>query len=401
MRRELLAGVGAAAPLLKAAAGHPQLKITAMETFVVKVNQRGNWVFLRLKTDRGVTGLGEASHGAGAFGRLAGEGDRRMIEELGKFFEAVRDRSPFDIEAYRQRMRPRARAGGRLAGTAFSALEQALWDVAGKALGAPVYELLGGRVRDRLEVYANINRATNLDRSPEAFAANARKAAAEGFTAIKAATFDDFPKLDAPAAELDRFTELGISRIEAIRRAIGPERALLIDVHSHFDVARSIEVARRLEPQRLFWYEEPVAPERLEDTAAIRAAVKQRMAGGEALFGIESFAPLCRRKALEVVMPDVKHCGGILEGRKIAAIAEVDSITVAPHNPSGPVATAASVQLCAGLPNFLILEHAWGEVSWRHELVTPPEQFSAGKLSVPEGAGFGIELNEKAVRGRG
>jgi galactonate dehydratase len=364
-----------------------------MEVFVVKVNRRGDWVFVRLKTDRGLTGLGEASHGAG-------RDDARTVRALGEFFDLIRNRSPFDIEAFRQRGRERARAGGRLAATAFSALEQAQWDLAGKALGAPVHALLGGKVRDELEVYANINRATDVDRSPEAFAANARAAVGEGFRAVKAAPFDDFPRLDAPAAELDKFTSLGIARIEAIRRAIGRDVALLIDVHSHFDRARSIAVARRLEPLDLYWYEEPVRPQNLEDTAAIRAAIKQRLAGGEVLFGLEAFAPLICRRALETVMPDVKHCGGILEGKHIAALAAAEGATVAPHNPSGPVATAASAQLCAGLANFLILEHAWGEVAWRHELVTPPEQFHGGRLRVSDRPGFGIELNERAVRAR-
>lgn len=122
------------------------------------------------------------------------------------------------------------------------------------------------------------------------------------------------------------------------------------------------------------------------------------MAGGEVLFGMEGFAPLCRSKALEVIMPDVKHCGGILEGKKIAAVAELDGVLVSPHNPSGPVATAASVQWCAGLPNFLILEYAWGEAPWRKDLTTPPEEFPGGKIRVPEGPGFGIELNEKVVQ---
>ncbi len=388
----LLAAAGAAAPLLPAA-GRSSLKITAMEVVVVKVNVRGNWIFVRLKTNRGPAGLGEASQGGG----FRGEGDQQMQSKLAEFFELVRDQSPFEIEAYRQRGREKAKAGGRTAATAFCAIEQAQWDLAGKALDAPVHELMGGKLRDRLDVYANINRATNEDRSPEAFAANARRAVEGGFRAVKAAVFDDFPKLTAPPAEIEKATELGIARVAALRRAIGLERDLLIDVHSHFDRARAVEVARRLEPHNLYWYEEPVNPEQLEDTAAIHTAVRQRMAGGEVLFGMEGFSPLCRRRALDVIMPDVKHCGGILEARKIGAIAELDGVAVAPHNPSGPVAMAASVQLCAGLPNFLILEYAWGEVPWRQDLITPPEEFSAGKIHAPDRPGFGVELNEKVV----
>lgn len=396
-RRELFlsgAAAGAAARLpALAAAARPAQKIASMEVFVVKVNVRGNWIFVRLKTDKGLTGLGEASQGGG----FRGEGDATMQSQLGRFFEPARDLSPLEIELYRQRGRERAKAGGRMEATAFSAIEQAMWDLAGKSLGAPVCELLGGPLRKTVPVYANINRATNEDRSPQAFAANAKKAAGEGFKAVKAAVFDDFPRLTAPPAEIEKFKELGIARVEAMRKAIGPEVDLLIDVHSHFDVPLAIEVAKRLEPQNLFWYEEPVNPERLDDTKKIHDAVKQRLAGGEVLFGMEGFAPLTRGKALHVIMPDVKHCGGILEAKKIAAVAELDGVAVAPHNPSGPVAMAASVQLCAGLSNFLILEYAWGEASWRPQLVTPQENFVNGRIEMSMGPGFGIELNEKVV----
>ena len=399
-RRSVLLGAGMAAPLAAAARSVPKLKITGLEIFVVKVNQRGDWIFVRLKTDKGVTGLGEASQGGG-FTRAAADRNEAMRKALGEFFELVRDQSPFEIERYRERGREKAKTGGRMTATAFCALEQALWDLAGRALGAPVHALAGGKLRDELPVYANINRATNEDRSPAAFGANAKKAVGEGFRAIKAAVFDDFPRLTSPKAELDKFKELGIARVEAIRQAIGPQVELIIDVHSHFDVPLAVEVARRLEPVNLFFYEEPVNPVQLAETAEICSVVKQRMAGGEVLFGVESFVPLCRNRALHIIMPDVKHCGGIAEARKIAIVAEADGVQVSPHNPSGPVATAASVQLCAGLPNFLILEHAWGEVPWRHELVTPPEEFRAGKIAVREGAGFGIELNEKAVKAHG
>lgn len=390
-RREfLLAGAGLALPLK---AGHPPLKITGMEVIVVNVNQRGNWIFVRLKTDRGLAGLGEASHGGG----FRGEGDQRMQATLAEYFELVRGRSPFEIEAYRERGRARAKAGGRMGATAFSAIEQAQWDLAGKALDAPIYELLGGKLRSEIEVYANINRATNGERSPEQFAENAGRAKSEGFRAVKGAVFDDFPRRGAPRSEVDKFTALGIARAEVMRRAIGPDAGLLIDCHSHFDRALGIEVARRMEPQNLYWYEEPVPPQDLENTAAIHSAIRQRMAGGEVLFGMEGFAPLTRAHALDILMPDVKHCGGMLEARKIAAVAELDGVRVAPHNPSGPVAMAASVQLCAGLPNFLILEYAWGEVPWRKDLITPPEEFSGGQIRVPHAPGLGIELNERVV----
>jgi galactonate dehydratase len=319
-----------------------------------------------------------------------------MTAALNHYFSLIRDER-VNVEEYRRRGRERASRSGLLEATAFSAVEQALWDLTGKALGAPVYELLGGALRKQLPVYANINRATT-DRTPAGFAKTAALAIQEGFRTIKAAPFDGFPKLSAPADQIAKAADLGIACIEAMRKAIGPEMALFIDCHSNFDVKLATEVAARLEPQNLGWYEEPVAPTKIGETVEIRKAIKQRMAGGESLFGVEGFAPLCRNKAVEVIMPDVKHCGGIQEGRNIAALAGLENVKVAPHNPSGPVATAASVQWCAAIPNFEILEFQWNEVPWRGDLIDPPERFVSGSIAVPDGPGFGISLNDKLVR---
>ncbi len=377
------------------AAALPKLKIESMEVFTVQVSARGNWLFVRIKTDKGVTGLGEASHG------MPGKADNvPMRQTLAHFFEMIKGESPFAVEQFHKRGRAQAKAGGRLTATAFSALEQSLWDCAGRALGVPSYELLGGKLYEFLNVYGNLNRATNGVRDPKAFADNARRVIADGFKYVKGAPFDSVPKLSAPKAEVDAAIENGIKCAEAMREAIGPGNELLIDCHSHFDVPRAIEVAHRMDALKLYWYEEPVDPEQLEDTIAIGKGIKQRMSGGEVLFGKEGFSPLCRTRALGVIMPDVKHCGGLLEGRKIAAVAELDNVAVSPHNPSGPVATAASVQLCAGLSNVSLLEFAWGEVPWRAELINPPEQIVNGKIRVPDTPGFGIELNDKEVARR-
>jgi len=173
---------------------------------------------------------------------------------------------------------------------------------------------------------------------------------------------------------------------------------VMVDCHSFFDVEMAVRVARELEPLRLAWYEEPVPPEKLEETLAIRKRIQQPMAGGEVLFGLAGFAGLTRTKAVEVIMPDVKHCGGLLELTRIAAMADADGVTVAPHNPSGPVSTAASVQVCAVLRNFRLLELQWGEASWRSDVLNPPEQFVDGSIAVPTRPGFGVQLNERVVR---
>ena len=375
------------------------LKISGLEVIRVRVSPRGNWTFVRLQAGGSLSGLGEASHGAG-FTRASGRDDARMRSAIEALFPLVEGRLPFDVEAFREAAWTHARRGGLLHVTAFSAIEQAMWDLAGKALDVPVYNLLGGKLRDTIPVYANINRAVH-ERSPEDFARRATEAATEGFVAIKAAPFDDFPPLDSEPAELDRLEALGLRRIEAIRRAVGPRIKLMIDCHSRFESERAIRIARELEPLDLAWYEEPVDPEQIEETKSIHDAISQRLAGGEILFGAGGFEPLCRNRAVDIIMPDVKHCGGILEGKKIAALAEAHGVEFSPHNPSGPVATAASAQLAAGLPNFSILEYAWGEAEWRSQLVVPPERFENGCLPLSDRPGLGIELNADVVAAHG
>jgi galactonate dehydratase len=273
-----------------------------------------------------------------------------------------------------------------------------MWDLIGKALGVPVYNLFGGKVRDSVPVYANINRATK-DRTPRGFAANAREAVRSGDTAIKAAPFDGFPELTEPEADIKKAADHGIACIAAIREAVGPDVKILIDCHSNFNVDLAIDIARRLEPYNLFWYEEPVDPEKIEETIAIKTAIKQNVAGGEHLFGMEGFATLCTNRAVKFIMPDLGYCGGIKECMKIATMAELfGDILVAPHNAIGPISTAAATQVCAAIPNFNILERQWTPNTWRGDLVDPPERFVNGAIAVPDGPGIGIELNESVVR---
>jgi len=397
------AGAGLAAaltfgspPSLKATA-MPRLRVTGFELLPVRATRRTVWLIVRLRTDAGLSGLGEASDAFG-FNDTTKEEAAQMERELRRFFALVDGKSPLELGAYRRQGEPLA-VGSLVSATAYSAIEQALWDLAGKALEVPVSSLLGGRVRDMLPVYANINRATS-PRTPEGFAAAARAAVADGFRALKAAPFDGFPPAGAPAAEIEAALERGIAAMVAMREAVGPAVELMVDCHSFFDVDSAVRVARRLQPLDLAWYEEPVAPEKAAETADIRRRISQPMAGGELLFGVAGFAPLVRNRAVHVIMPDVKHCGGLDELKRIAAVAEAEGISVAPHNPSGPVSTAASIQVSAVLKNFRSLELQWGEVDWRSALVEPAERFENGTIRVPDSPGFGVELNEAALRRR-
>jgi len=165
-----------------------------------------------------------------------------------------------------------------------------------------------------------------------------------------------------------------------------------------FSVAEAVRVARRLEGVKLRWYEEPVAPEKVAETVNIGRQIKQPMAGGEMLFGVDGFAPLCWEHSVAVIMPDVKHCGGMLALTHIAAMADGYGVSVAPHNPSGPVSTAATAQAAAGLSNCEILELQWGEVGWRGDLVAPAERIIKGDMMLNDRAGLGISWNEELAR---
>jgi galactonate dehydratase len=379
--------------LLEAA---PKLRVNGFELLPVRATSRTVWLFVRLRTDAGLRGVGEASDAFG-FANTTAADAARMKSELRGFFELVDGTSPLDIAEYRRRGVPLARKGGLVSATAFSAIEQALWDLSGKALDVPVYSLFGGKLRDRLPVYANINRATTR-RTPDGFAATAKAAVDEGFRAVKGAPWDGFPPAGSPAQAVETAVENGIACTAAMREAVGPEVDVMVDCHSFFDVALAERVAKRLEPLNLAWYEEPVAPERIEETREIRRRIRQQMAAGEVLFGVAGFAPLSRDRTVNVIMPDVKHCGGLLELTHIAAAAEQEGVDVAPHNPSGPVSTAASAQVSAGLANFKLLEFQWGEVEWRSDVIDPPERFEHGTLRIPERPGFGIELNDRTIR---
>ena len=370
--------------------------VTGIQVHVVKVNQRGNWYFVELGTNKGIKGLGEASHGF-----AVKDGDSQLLSEIKSLFELVKGESPFDIEQFRQRGLKKATERGKTAVTAFSAIEQALWDLNGKVLGVPVYNLLGGKLRDKLKVYANINRAINERdangrRLIPAFQKNAENALQSGFKAVKLAPFDDMkPLKTSDEKQIASDIDYAVNCIEAVRKTIGNDIDLLIDVHSHLNKNLAIATAKRLEPFNLYWFEEAIDPEKFsEDTKAITDAISQGSAGGESIVGRESYNKIITERSLDIIMPDVKHCGGIQELRFIAAHAEATgNIAVAPHNPSGPVSTAASVQVCAGIPNFSILEYAFGEVSWRAELLSPAEKFENGYIGVPDTPGLGHELN--------
>ncbi len=363
------------------------VRVTGLEVFRVHVNRLGNWVLFRVQTDAGLTGVGDASHGSRDDFRVAALG-RELLAAFGK-------RSIFDVERLRSIARPRVKELGRPAAVALGGLEQCLWDLQGKALGVPVHKLFGGALRRKVRNYANINRSTE-DRTPAGFARMAERAVKAGFDAVKLAPFDGMARLNAPRAEFERDTRRGIECVAAVRQAVGPDVDVLVDAHNHFDLETGLDLAHRLEPYRLFWLEE--VSRDVKALAAINRAAPMRTAGGESLFGVQGFYPYMQARAVDILMPDIKYCGGMLELKKIAAMAEGAGTPVAPHGVASPVGHMAAAQVAATLPNFLILEYSYGEVPWRADLVVPPETLNHGRTEVLDTPGIGYELNESALR---
>lgn len=361
------------------------MEITAINPVVVEVNHRGNWIFVHVETDAGLVGLGEASHSLN---------DRLVLAAIREIEQILLGSDPHRIEAARKRLT--RRNGGRTWNTALSAVEQALWDLLGQALDAPIHLLLGGALRDRIRLYANINRHVR-ERSPAGFARAAAAAAAEGYTAVKLAPFDELNDPVRVRTGPDAAWRKGVERVAAVRAAVGPAIEVAVDCHSRMARAEALIVGQALAEFDLFWYEEPVAFTQPEDLAEITRQVPMPTASAESVFGLDGFRPFLTSRIVDVLMPDVKHCGGILLLKEIAAAARMHDLLIAPHQPAGPVATAATAHAVSTIANFSIQEHAWGEVDWRADLLDPPEQVVDGHLLLPDGAGLGHRLNRKLV----
>ena len=364
------------------------IRITGVEVFPIRVNSRGGWVIIRLLTDAGLTGLGDISH--------SGRGDQ-AVGKLHEYVELMKGRSVYEIEWLRRRTWPEYAEFRRATSCAFSAIEQAMLDIQGKAAGVPCYELFGGKLHEEIRNYANINRSTD-DRTPEGFAKVAQGAVDKGFRAIKMASFDGMPR-NGSAAEIETHTQLGIDCIRAVREVLGPDGDLLVDAHSNFDLERGLDLLKRLEPLNLFWLEEVARP--YEIFHPIHKAAPMPIAGGEGIFGVEEFHKYIAADLVETVMPDVKYCGGMTELKKISAMAEGAGLMCAPHGPASPIGNMAAAHVCMSLPNFQILEFSHGDAPWRAELTEPPEDLRpGGMLQIPDRPGLGYELNMKTVEAR-
>jgi galactonate dehydratase len=356
------------------------MKITAINNLFMRV-ERQNWHFVEVETDEGVSGLGEAS--------LEGR-EQTVAAAVDDLARAMIGHDPGPIEHHWQRLhRHGFWRGGVVLTSALSAIEQALWDIKGQALGVPVYELLGGPTRRRVRLYTHCGGPT-----PEEAAERALALVEQGYTALKFGTARAAEAGDERALIRDT-----AAKLEAVRRAVGPDVELMLDNHGQFAPAQASELLRAIAPYGLLFYEEPTPPENVAALAKVaQGQGEQRvpLATGERLFTKWEYRELLERQVVDVVQPDICHAGGILELRKIAALAETYYVKVAPHNPNGPVATAASVHLAASVPNFLILELALSQPH-RDRVQLAGITIRDGWAELPVGPGLGIELDRDVI----
>jgi galactonate dehydratase len=363
------------------------LRITGVDTVVVNAQLR-NWVFVKVTTDEGIVGWGEASL---EWKTRAVSG---AVEDLAVL---VVGEDPFRIEHLWQAMfRQQFFKGGIVAMSAISGIEQALHDVKAKALGVPLYELLGGRVRDRVRLYDHLgggdSSAVYDDATPASFAERARQSARDGFTAIKILAVP-------PARPLEGglWLRQAESLMGAVRDAVGDDVDVMVDLHGRTTPAAAIQVGRVLAPFRPWFLEEPVQPGNVDALVEVARALPVPIATGERLVTRWEFVELLARRACAVVQPDVCHCGGIAELRRIAALAETAFVGVAPHNPLGPIATAVNIHLALATPNFLIQEVMRADVPWRDDVLDAPLEIVDGHVLPPTRPGIGVEIDEAAA----
>jgi galactonate dehydratase len=354
------------------------VKVVDVKTFVTSFGE-SNYVFVKVITDEGIHGVGECT--------LESK-EKTVLGAIEECNRTLIGANPLEIEKIWQTWNRSFPWKGSAVFSAMSGLEHALWDIKGKAYGVPVYQLLGGPVRDKIRAYTWPGPYSTPEELAEASISAVKE---HGFTALKIDPFSDF--LRVGYADLRRLEKCMI----AIRDAVGPEIEVAVDGHWRFLAPAAVQIAKTLEPFNPMFLEEPTTSDNAEGLARVRAASSITLATGERHYTRWAFWNLLRERLVDVVQPDLCHCGGIWEARKIAAMAEACDVMVAPHNPNGPVGTAAVVHIAACTPNFLITEYVHTRVGFANTLVQEPLKMVNGYIELPTAPGLGIELNEEAI----
>ncbi len=362
------------------------MKITDIRTIIVNAEMR-NWVFVKVETDEGIIGWGEASV------EWKTRSVAACIEDLKPFIIGL---DPTNIEhLYQVMTRHPYFHGGVVHLSAISGIEIACWDIFGKSLNVPVFKLLGGKVRQKIRMYDHLGGGQmdslyNSIHDARDMVEKAIRSKEEGYTALKV--------LVVPRTEpLEGFKVLqhAASLMESIRNAVGEEMDIMVDFHGRTTPDMAIQYAKVLAPYRPFFLEEPCLPENVLGMVKIAKSVDIPIATGERLYTRFQFRELLENGACAIVQPDICHCGGLWEARKIAALAETYYVGIAPHNPMGPIATAAAIHFAVSTPNWLIQESIRSDVPWRNDVVENPIIVQNGYVNPMERPGLGIEVNEQ------
>lgn len=374
------------------------MKITAVKTAASVGHCLHLWV--KIETDAGITGLGECVHGGTA-----------AIALIHQLRPDLIGRDPFQIDAIFEDLRRRYVFEGGFAGafiTALTGIEIALWDLKGKALGVPVYALLGGKFRDKIRMYADCQVEPDMDRDTIRRVVDG--VLARGFTALKIdldvgaytgkrVGSDDplFDRFNYTAGEREH--DLMVDLVERVTTAAGKGIAVAADVHTRLDVPSAIRLARDLEPFRLMWLEEPVPPENIAAMREVKRSTTTPICAGENLYLRHGFCELITQQAVSVIMPDIPKCGGLSECRKIANLAELYYIPFAPHNVASPIGSLASAHVCVSIPNFLVLEFHWLHRDYWTTIIKEKEDIIRdGYITLSDRPGIGLDLDEAVAR---
>ena len=353
------------------------MKITNISTYLVHLTNR-NFPFIKVETDEGIYGVGEA---------YASGPDRATAAVVDDFVEWLIGKDPRDIEGLWHLMFAGSRfPGGNVSYAAISGIEHALWDIAGKAAGLPVYRLMGGKCREKIRVYQSVR-----GNSPEELADQAKRLIETyGYTALKMGPLPDGWQA-MPWPQALRETE---KRVNAVRDAVGDDIEIGLDPHARIvEIARALELCRAVAPMKPMYVEEPLRPENFDALAKLSQQTDVLLATGEMLYTRHDFRKLLKAEAVGIIQPDVCVTGGLWEMKKIAAMAEAHYVSVAPHNICGPVSTAVNVHFAASTQNFIVLEYEPDDTSPRRDIVDEPMKLTGGYLEIPDKPGLGIDLN--------
>lgn len=355
------------------------MRITEVETYIAG-NPWKNWVFCRISTDEGITGIGEGT--VNGFAKTT----EAAIHEM---FHVIKGMDPFDTSRISLRLfRDFFSDGGQIQGAALSAVETACWDIKGKALGVPLYQLLGGKAHDRLRVYANGWYQSEAGRSPETFAEQAKGVVRRGYTALK---FDPFGTAWS-VVERQEF-HLAIDIIAAVREAVGPDVDILIEGHNRFSVATALQFAEAIAPYQPSWFEAPVAPYRTSSMVEVARRSPVPVACGEDYYSREQFSELLSHDAVSIVQLEPQHMG-LTAARDVVGMAHAHNAVTAPHSAQGPICSLVCAHLNAASPNFYVHEF-FDEfnVEWESQLLTRHLTQENGYVVPPEEPGLGADLN--------